>query len=95
MPLFNKFEPIDDEQFQKPSEKLLEKVDFKSKGLFVMDASLRSTHGNAFFTGFGKNKRIVFFDTLENPSTKAPPFNEDKYKASSSANLLAFSMLVS
>ncbi len=43
---------------------LLEKVDFKSKGLFVMNASLRSTHGNAFFTGFGKNKRIVFFDTL-------------------------------
>ena len=64
MPLFNKFEPLDDEEFKKPIEKLLEKVDFKSKGLFVMDASLRSTHGNAFFTGFGKNKRIVFFDTL-------------------------------
>ena len=64
MPLFNKFEPLDDEQFKKPIEKLLEKVDFKSKGLFVMNASLRSTHGNAFFTGFGKNKRIVFFDTL-------------------------------
>ena len=64
MPLFNKFEPLDDEQFKKPIEKLLEKVDFKSKGLFVMDASLRSTHGNAFFTGFGNNKRIVFFDTL-------------------------------
>ena len=64
MPLFNKLEPLDDEQFKKPIEKLLEKVDFKSKGLFVMNASLRSTHGNAFFTGFGKNKRIVFFDTL-------------------------------
>ena len=64
MPLFNKFEPLDDEQFKKPIEKLLQKVDFKSKGLFVMDASLRSTHGNAFFTGFGNNKRIVFFDTL-------------------------------
>ena len=64
MPLFNKFEPLDDEQFKKPIEKLLEKVDFKSKGLFVMNASLRSTPGNAFFTGFGKNKRIVFFDTL-------------------------------
>ncbi len=64
MPLFNKFEPLNDEQFKKPIEKLLEKVDFKSKGLFVMNASLRSTHGNAFFTGFGKNKRIVFFDTL-------------------------------
>jgi len=64
MPLFNKFEPLDDEAFKKPIEKLLEKIDFKSKGLFVMNASLRSTHGNAFFTGFGKNKRIVFFDTL-------------------------------
>lgn len=64
MPLFNKFEPLDNEEFKKPIEKLLEKVEFKSKGLFVMDASLRSTHGNAFFTGFGKNKRIVFFDTL-------------------------------
>ena len=64
MPLFNKFEPLDDEEFKKPIEKLLEKVDFKSKGLFVMNASLRSTHGNAFFTGIGKNKRIVFFDTL-------------------------------
>ena len=64
MPLFNKFEPLDDDEFKKPIEKLLEKIDFKSKGLFVMNASLRSTHGNAFFTGFGKNKRIVFFDTL-------------------------------
>jgi STE24 endopeptidase len=64
MPLFNKFEPLDDEAFKQPIEKLLEKIDFKSKGLFVMNASLRSTHGNAFFTGFGKNKRIVFFDTL-------------------------------
>ena len=64
MPLFNKFEPLDNEEFKNPIEKLLKKVNFKSKGLFVMDASLRSTHGNAFFTGFGKNKRIVFFDTL-------------------------------
>ena len=55
---------LDNEEFKKPIEKLLKKVDFKSKGLFVMNASLRSTHGNAFFTGFGKNKRIVFFDTL-------------------------------
>ncbi len=64
MPLFNKFEPLDDEQFKKPIEKLLEKVKFKAKGLFVMNASLRSSHGNAFFTGFGNNKRIVFYDTL-------------------------------
>ena len=53
-----------DEEFKKPIEKLLSRVSFKSNGLFVMNASLRSTHGNAFFTGFGKNKRIVFFDTL-------------------------------
>jgi len=63
-PLFNKFEPLTDEEFKKPIEKLLSRVSFKSNGLFVMNASLRSTHGNAFFTGFGKNKRIVFFDTL-------------------------------
>ena len=64
MPLFNKFEPLDDEEYKKPVEKLLEKINFKAKGLFVMNASLRSSHGNAFFTGFGKNKRIVFYDTL-------------------------------
>lgn len=63
-PLFNKFEDLSDERFKEPIEKLLEKVEFESKGLLVMNASLRSTHGNAFFTGFGKNKRIVFFDTL-------------------------------
>ena len=64
LPLFNKLEPLVDEQFKKPIERLLKEIDFKAQGLFVMDASLRSTHGNAFFTGFGKNKRIVFFDTL-------------------------------
>ena len=63
-PLFNKFEPLTDQQFKEPIEKLLKKVKFRNKGLFVMNASLRSSHGNAFFTGFGKNKRIVFFDTL-------------------------------
>ena len=63
-PLFNKFEPLTDERFKKPIEKLLKKVEFRAKGLFVMNASLRSSHGNAFFTGFGKSKRIVFFDTL-------------------------------
>ena len=52
MPLFNKFEPLDDEEYKKPVEKLLEKINFKAKGLFVMNASLRSSHGNAFFTGF-------------------------------------------
>ena len=63
-PLFNKFKPLTDEKFKKPIEKLLKKVKFEAKALMVMNASLRSTHGNAFFTGFGKNKRIVFFDTL-------------------------------
>ena len=60
LPLFNKLEPITDEKFKEPIEKLLNKINFKAKGLFVMDGSLRSSHGNAFFTGFGNNKRIVF-----------------------------------
>ncbi|MDG2082921.1 MAG: M48 family metallopeptidase, partial [Candidatus Actinomarina sp.] len=64
LPLFNKLEPITDEKFKEPIEKLLSKINFKAKGLFVMDGSLRSSHGNAFFTGFGNNKRIVFYDTL-------------------------------
>ena len=64
LPLFNKLEPITDEKFKEPIEKLLNKINFKAKGLFVMDGSLRSSHGNAFFTGFGNNKRIVFYDTL-------------------------------
>ena len=64
LPLFNKLEPITDEKFKDPIEKLLNKINFKAKGLFVMDGSLRSSHGNAFFTGFGNNKRIVFYDTL-------------------------------
>lgn len=64
LPLFNKLEPITDEKFKEPIDKLLNKINFKAKGLFVMDGSLRSSHGNAFFTGFGNNKRIVFYDTL-------------------------------
>ena len=64
LPLFNKLEPITDEKFKEPIEKLLNKINFKAKGLFVMDGSLRSSHGNAFFTGYGNNKRIVFYDTL-------------------------------
>ena len=64
LPLLNKLEPITDEKFKEPIEKLLNKINFKAKGLFVMDGSLRSSHGNAFFTGFGNNKRIVFYDTL-------------------------------
>jgi STE24 endopeptidase len=63
-PLFNKFTPMPDGALKSRVEALLAKCGFASKGLYVMDASLRSTHANAYFTGFGKAKRIVFFDTL-------------------------------
>ena len=63
-PLFNKFAPLEEGDVKNKVLDLLERTDFKSKGLFVMDASRRSSHGNAYFTGFGKNKRIVFFDNL-------------------------------
>jgi STE24 endopeptidase len=63
-PLFNKFTPLDDASLKARIEQLMQKCGFKSSGLFVMDGSRRSSHGNAYFTGFGKNKRIVFFDTL-------------------------------
>jgi STE24 endopeptidase len=63
-PLFNKFTPLQDEAMKARIEALLAKCGFTAKGLFVMDGSKRSAHGNAYFTGFGKTKRIVFFDTL-------------------------------
>jgi len=63
-PLFNKFTPLQDEATKKRIEALLQKCGFTASGLFVMDGSTRSAHGNAYFTGFGKSKRIVFFDTL-------------------------------
>ncbi|MCO4795210.1 MAG: M48 family metallopeptidase [Bacteriovoracaceae bacterium] len=63
-PLFNKFSPLEEGEVKERVLSLLERTGFQSKGLFVMDASMRSAHGNAYFTGFGKNKRIVFFDTL-------------------------------
>jgi STE24 endopeptidase len=63
-PLFNKFVPLDDAQLKQRIERLLERCGFKAQGLMVMDGSRRSSHGNAYFTGFGKSKRIVFFDTL-------------------------------
>ncbi len=63
-PLFNKFSPLADEPLKARIEALLAKCGFKSQGLFVMDGSRRSSHGNAYFTGFGANKRVVFFDTL-------------------------------
>lgn len=63
-PLFNKFTPLEDTSLKTRIEQLMQKCGFKSSGLFVMDGSRRSSHGNAYFTGFGKTKRIVFFDTL-------------------------------
>ncbi|WP_028454432.1 M48 family metallopeptidase [Chitinilyticum litopenaei] len=63
-PLFNKFEPLADAGLQARIEALLSRCGFRSSGIFVMDGSKRSSHGNAYFTGFGSSKRIVFFDTL-------------------------------
>lgn len=63
-PLFNKFSPLQDEGLRGRIEALLTRCGFKSKGVFVVDNSRRSSHGNAYFTGIGNNKRIVFFDTL-------------------------------
>ncbi|WP_296943677.1 M48 family metallopeptidase [uncultured Massilia sp.] len=63
-PLFNKFTPLQDATLKDRIEGLMARVGFASKGLFVMDGSKRSAHGNAYFSGFGANKRIVFFDTL-------------------------------
>lgn len=63
-PLFNKFSPLSSEELKSGIEELVERAGFKSQGVFVMDASRRSAHGNAYFTGFGKSKRVVFFDTL-------------------------------
>ena len=63
-PLFNKFEPLDDEALRQRIVKLLERCGFRSSGVFVMDGSRRSSHGNAYFSGLGTNKRIVFYDTL-------------------------------
>ncbi|MGZ5779480.1 MAG: M48 family metallopeptidase, partial [Burkholderiaceae bacterium] len=63
-PLFNKFTPLDDDSLRARIENLMQRVGFASKGLFVMDGSKRSAHGNAYFSGFGGAKRIVFFDTL-------------------------------
>ncbi|SDZ88443.1 STE24 endopeptidase [Thiothrix caldifontis] len=63
-PLFNKFSPLEEGEVAERLNALLARTGFNSKGVFVMDGSRRSAHGNAYFTGFGKNKRIVFFDTL-------------------------------
>ncbi len=63
-PLFNKFTPLADENLKQRIEALLARAGFHASGVFVMDGSRRSSHGNAYFTGLGKNKRIVFYDTL-------------------------------
>ena len=63
-PIFNKFTPLEDGELKCHLEELLKKCGFKASGLFVMDASRRSGHSNAYFTGFGKSKRVVLYDTL-------------------------------
>jgi STE24 endopeptidase len=74
-PLFNKFTPLEENSLKAKIEQLLTKCGFKSQGLFVMDGSTRSGHGNAYFTGFGSSKRVVFFDTL------LDKLNEDEIEA--------------
>ena len=64
MPLFNKFSPLEDEALKARVQALMVRAGFKARGFFVMDGSRRSAHSNAFFTGFGATKRVVFFDTL-------------------------------
>jgi STE24 endopeptidase len=68
-PLFNKFEPLADEDVKTRVQALMQRCGFAAKGLFVMDGSKRSAHGNAYFTGLGAAKRVVFFDTLLNKLT--------------------------
>lgn len=63
-PMFNTFQPLEDETLKSKINHLLDRNGFKGEGAFVMDGSKRSGHGNAYFTGFGQKKRIVFFDTL-------------------------------
>ncbi|MDR2173777.1 MAG: M48 family metallopeptidase [Burkholderiales bacterium] len=74
-PLFNKFEPLPEGSTRSRIEALLDRCGFTASGLFVMDGSRRSGHGNAYFTGLGRSKRIVFFDTLFNR------LNEDEVEA--------------
>ena len=70
-PLFNKFEPLADEALKSRVQALMQRCGFAAKGLFVMDGSRRSAHGNAYFTGLGAAKRVVFFDTLLSRLTPA------------------------
>jgi STE24 endopeptidase len=70
-PLFNKFQPLEDESLKTRVTALMQRCGFAAKGLFVMDGSKRSAHANAYFTGFGASKRVVFFDTLLKQLTPA------------------------
>ncbi len=70
-PLFNRFSPLPEGELKTRIGKLLERCGFSASGLFVMDGSKRSAHGNAYFTGLGRAKRIVFFDTLIDKLTPA------------------------
>jgi len=70
MPIFNKFVPLDDGELREAIEEYAKGQDFKLKGVFTMDGSRRSTKSNAFFTGFGRFRRIVLFDTLIEKQTK-------------------------
>ena len=70
-PIFNRFTPLEEGELRTRIEALLRRCGFRAEGLFVMDGSKRSSHGNAYFTGFGVNKRIVFFDTLMDRLTPA------------------------
>ncbi len=63
-PMFNRFQPLADEALKGRVEALMQRCGFRAQGLFVMDGSRRSAHANAYFTGFGASKRVVFFDTL-------------------------------
>ncbi len=71
MPLFNKFKPLEDGELKDAIFDYAERIDFSLKNIFVMDGSKRSSKSNAFFTGFGKNKRIALFDTLIDNHTTA------------------------
>jgi STE24 endopeptidase len=98
-PLFNKFEPLTDAVLKERVERLMARCGFAAKGLFVMDGSKRSAHGNAYFSGFGPAKRVVFFDTLlsklnggEVEAVLAHELGHFKHKHITKRIVLAFAM---
>ncbi|RZJ08147.1 MAG: M48 family peptidase [Rubrivivax sp.] len=98
-PLFNKFEPLADAALKERVERLMARCGFAAKGLFVMDGSKRSAHGNAYFSGFGPAKRVVFFDTLlsklnggEVEAVLAHELGHFKHKHITKRIVLAFAM---